>query len=405
MARNPKLSLEEVEAFKKRGFEFFEPICQGTSGIIYEVVFNPQFEKCLDKLFKSSGYSGSQLEGGKVKDTANEDDDEEGETSQPQVTPLRSVDLPKTMPTKLACKLIDVQTAPKDYVNKFLLREIDIISKISHPNIIHTHSIFMKDNRYFIFMRYAECGNLCDFLVDHGHLRENQARFWFRQLAAAVDYLHKINIAHRDIKCENVLITSNHNVKLCDFGFSRFTVDFGDQHVMSTTFCGSVSYSPPELITGTEYDPKQSDIWSLGVTLFVMFNKSLPFCSDNLTNLWLSQVKKEFQFRTKIKNTLSSEAIKIVRDMMEPNLLLRLSSEGVLNSPWILKDERYNKLTKAEKAAIERSKRMKQSLKPTLRKAPHLLANDRAQLKNLRRIEDLVESEEIIPLILVGNDE
>lgn len=115
--------------------------------------------------------------------------------------------------------------------------------------------------------RYAERGNLCDHLQKYGELREKQARLWFRQILVAVSYLHSMNLAHRDIKCENILITCSNNVKLCDFGFSRLCVDLKGRQVYSRTFCGSLAYAPPELIKGVPYDPTVADMWALGITL------------------------------------------------------------------------------------------------------------------------------------------
>ena len=148
--------------------------------------------------------------------------------------------------TDLACKFILRNKCPVNYLKKFLPRELDILKRISHPNIIKIHSTVQSNASIFIFMRLAELGDLLDYIKRNGVVKEPIGCAWFFQLASAINYLHSINIAHRDLKCENILITSNMNLKIADFGFARYTLsveDFfsSDTEIreLSETYCGS----------------------------------------------------------------------------------------------------------------------------------------------------------------------
>jgi len=114
-------------------------------------------------------------------------------------------------------------------------------------------------------------------------------------------YLHDLDIAHRDLKCENVLLTTSYNVKLADFGFARY---FGDNNKKSETFCGSVSYAPPEIIRGSPYDPRLADLWSIAVILFVMVNKGMPFDDSVLKKMYECQLTRNWKFRSKVRHFL-----------------------------------------------------------------------------------------------------
>lgn len=140
---------------------------------------------------------------------------------------------------KLACKYVDKKKAPKDFLEKFFPRELHILTQISHPNIIGIHSILQSGSTVFIFMRLAENGDVLDYIKNNGAVTEPQANLWFYQMVSAVKYLHSLNYAHRDLKCENILISKHMNVKIADFGFARSCVENNNEKIMSQTYCGS----------------------------------------------------------------------------------------------------------------------------------------------------------------------
>ncbi|XP_046741070.1 testis-specific serine/threonine-protein kinase 2 [Diprion similis] len=240
---------------------------------------------------------------------------------------------PKKM--RLACKIFDKEKAPRDFLDKFFPRELEILTKIENPHIIQVHSILQRGPRVFIFMRYADNGDLLDFVKRNGVVPEQQSKLWFRQMASGLHYLHGKNIAHRDLKCENILLSRRFNVKLADFGFARFCADNDGRRVLSQTYCGSAAYAAPEVVSGTPYNPKLADVWSLGIILFIMLNASMPFDDANLRKLLKDQMSRNWVFRSRVRDTVSALAKSIVRHILEPDITLRLTLDRVLGHEWV----------------------------------------------------------------------
>lgn len=246
---------------------------------------------------------------------------------------------------KLACKIVNRTKAPSDFLDKFFPRELDILTKIEYPYIIQTHSILQRGPRIFIFMRFAENGDLLDYVKTHGPTPEQQAKIWFYQMAKGLRYLHAQNIAHRDLKCENVLLSKRMNIKLADFGFARYCTDTSGSRILSQTYCGSGSYAAPEVVSGVPYNPKIADIWSLGIILFIMINSSMPFDDSNLNRLLSDQRKKKYQFGAKVLSQITYAVRNVIDSLLEPDIMQRWSLEHILNCRWLQRaDAPHNEL-------------------------------------------------------------
>ncbi|KAI8046209.1 testis-specific serine/threonine-protein kinase 1 [Drosophila gunungcola] len=235
----------------------------------------------------------------------------------------------------LACKIIDKAKAPTDFVNKFFPRELEILTKIDHTNIIQIHSILQRGPKIFIFMRYAENGDLLSHIKKTGPIDEKQSKIWFLQMAKALKYLHNLDIAHRDLKCENILLSKRLNIKLADFGFARYCRDDSGREMKSETYCGSAAYAAPEVVCGRPYDPKLADAWSLGVILFIMMNAKMPYDDSNLTKLLEDQRNRKFAFRRKLQDLISAQAKATVSVLLEPDALARWNLREILNCAWL----------------------------------------------------------------------
>lgn len=239
---------------------------------------------------------------------------------------------------KLACKIIDQNKISIGYLTKFLPRELEILTKIDHPNIIQIHSIFQRKQKIYIFMQNAESGDLFQFIRINGAVKETWAKYWFHQLVSAVQYLHSIQVAHRDLKCENILLSRHMNIKVSDFGFAR-TCNEGKNNTfeLSSTFCGSVAYASPEILMNKPYDAKMSDIWSMGVILFIMLFASMPFDDTNYVSMLNDQRARRLHINKKIDIKLTLGCKKVLRAMLEPALEFRAKLDEIAKSKWLKK--------------------------------------------------------------------
>jgi testis-specific serine kinase len=235
----------------------------------------------------------------------------------------------------LACKVVDKRKAPVDFLDKFFPRELEVLMTLQHPNIIQIHSILRRGPKVFIFMRYAERGDLLEFVKEMGAMREYRAKVWFRQMADGLAYMHAKGIAHRDLKCENILISRRMNIKIADFGFARSCVTDDGKLMMSRTFCGSAAYAAPEVVDGRPYDPMSADVWSLGVILFILLNGSMPFDDTNVPKLMVDQKRRNYRFSSKILPRLTLDAVQTVACLLNPDQYSRCQLKDVLVGAWL----------------------------------------------------------------------
>ncbi|CAH2008397.1 unnamed protein product [Acanthoscelides obtectus] len=164
---------------------------------------------------------------------------------------------------KLACKVVRKKDAGDAFITKFLPRELKIVANIKHPNIVQVYQVIDTKQSVYMLMDFCEKGDLLEYIRMHGPFAVEKCKSIFKQVVDAVHYLHNLDVAHRDIKCENVFLTQKGSAKLGDFGFSRYCKDKAGEDLMSNTFCGSKAYAAPEILRGQFYDPKKYDIWSL----------------------------------------------------------------------------------------------------------------------------------------------
>ncbi|KAJ8917714.1 hypothetical protein NQ315_005163 [Exocentrus adspersus] len=236
---------------------------------------------------------------------------------------------------KLACKIINRRYAGEDFIQKFLPRELRIVSLIKHPNIVTVYKILEANQVIYMFMDYCKNGDLLEHIRLQGPFSEDKAKSIFRQIVSAVQYLHDLDISHRDLKCENILLVSNDCVKLGDFGFARFCKDKFGENVMSDTFCGSAAYAAPEILQGVFYDPKMYDIWALGCILYVMLTASMPFDDTNIKRMVIDQISRSIYAVTILWTDYSNDLKKLINSLLDPDISRRATITQVANCAWL----------------------------------------------------------------------
>jgi serine/threonine protein kinase len=215
----------------------------------------------------------------------------------------------------------------QDLVNNFM-REITIFSKLSHPNILRFYEILSDNDMIYVVMEYCAHKTLQDLIGEYGGLGESAAKTYVAQLASAIHYMHDNGVAHRDIKLENILLDDKDCLKLSDFGFSRESLS-GD---LCTTTVGSPIYACPEIISLQQYDPKQADMWSLGVVIYILVMGEVPWKeTSNLTSLFY-QIQTS---RYHIPQEMSSLFRSLIHSLMHPLPEMRLTASQVISHPWL----------------------------------------------------------------------
>uniref|UniRef100_A0A673KWR1 non-specific serine/threonine protein kinase n=1 Tax=Sinocyclocheilus rhinocerous TaxID=307959 RepID=A0A673KWR1_9TELE len=229
--------------------------------------------------------------------------------------------------TEVAIKIID--KTQLDAVNlEKIYREVQIMKMLDHPHIIKLYQVMETKNMLYLVTEYAKNGEIFDYLAKHGRLSEPEARRKFWQILSAVEYCHNLNIVHRDLKAENLLLDGHMNIKIADFGFGNF---FQPGKPLAT-WCGSPPYAAPEVFEGQQYEGPQLDIWSMGVVLYVLVCGALPFDGPSLPILR----QRVLEGRFRIPYFMTEDCEHLIRRMLVLDPSKRLSIGQIKEHKWMV---------------------------------------------------------------------
>lgn len=236
----------------------------------------------------------------------------------------------QTTGQKVAVKIIKPNSLQEQ---KEVLREVESLQVLkhgSHPHIIKLIQLIKEGGFTCLILELAEGGELFNYIVDSGRLKESEARRIFRQVVSAVLYSHAHLVVHRDLKPENLILDAKNNIKVTDFGLSNIL----KPGMLFSTFCGSPVYTSPEVVLHKQYNGTIADVWSLGAVLYVMVTGGMPWRLEQNAVKNMDQLLAA-KFKLPDSLGLSEEVKDLIRKMLTADCKTRATLEQVARHPWM----------------------------------------------------------------------
>jgi len=233
-----------------------------------------------------------------------------------------------------AVKILKKKKMNKD--QKILLeREISVMAKLKHPNIVELIEAFDTPKYTYLVVELVSGGELFDEIIHRTEpYYEEDAKSMVRQLMLAAEYMHSMGIAHRDLKPENLLLsTDKKTLKITDFGLSK---DFTTEKL--TTSCGTAIYVAPEVLMATSYDTG-CDIWSLGVITYILLTAHVPFDGSTENEVFDKIMRAAYSFPKKLFEHISDEAKDFISKIFIVDTKNRMDATQCLEHPWLAGDD------------------------------------------------------------------
>ncbi len=237
---------------------------------------------------------------------------------------------------EVAVKEIDCERLSKK-LRESLKLEVEVMRKMRDDHILRFIDMETSKDTVYIVLEYCGGGDLSQFIKRHGRVDESAAKRFMLQLARGLRAMRKAQLVHRDLKPQNLLLTSddlNAELKIADFGFARY---IRESEGMADTVCGSPLYMAPEVLNYQKYDAK-ADLWSVGAILFEMLVGAVPFTGQNQVQLLRNIQKTEFKIPMHIAQELSPECIALLRGLLHRDAKDRISFEEFFNHPFLKTD-------------------------------------------------------------------
>lgn len=224
------------------------------------------------------------------------------------------------------------KNVPGMFTKDEILKEINIMKQIDHPNIMKVIEYYSTTNHLYIVAEYLKGGELFDKIIKEGKLTESYAIKIIKQVLSAVSYLHKHSITHRDLKPENIVFEDNDSDSLIKI------IDFGTCHNYKPNeklkgIIGTPYYIAPEVLTGTYTNA--CDVWSCGVIFYILLFGSPPFNGKNEKEIFKKIKEGKLTFRESAGLSITGKAKSFISRMLIEDYNLRPTADELLNDAWI----------------------------------------------------------------------
>lgn len=249
---------------------------------------------------------------------------------------------------KVAIKVLDKEKILQHQMVEQIKREISTMKMIRHPNVVQLFEVMASKTKVYLVLEFVNGGELFDKIVHCGKLKEDEARRYFQQLINAVDFCHSRGVYHRDLKPENLLLDSQGNLKVSDFGLSALSQQVHADGLLHTA-CGTPNYVAPEVINDKGYSGATADLWSCGVILYVLMAGYLPFDEQNIVTLYKKIYKADF----KCPPWFSSGARRLICRILDPNPDTRITIPEILENEWFRKGYSPPQFQEDEASSLE----------------------------------------------------
>lgn len=223
----------------------------------------------------------------------------------------------------VAVKILKDEYLANEEFRRRFKNESKAIAVLSHPNIVKVFNVSYGDRLQYIVMEHVEGITLKEYIEQQGKLGVKETVHFTMQILRALQHAHDKGIVHRDIKPQNIMLLSNGNIKVTDFGIARFS--YSDTKTMTDSAIGSVHYISPEQARGGATDDR-ADIYSVGVVMYEMLTGQVPFQSDNSVSVALMQLQNEPKKPRELNNNIPVGLEQIVIHAMRKNTRERYQS-------------------------------------------------------------------------------